>query len=127
VAAPAPAEDYDVFVSYASPDEDAVQAIVDALRARGLSVWFSASSVDDFTSITKAIERGIAHARAMVVYYSAIYPQRRACQWELTTAYLAAQREGDPRERLLVVNPEPGVDHLEPHELRDALFRPGPE
>ena len=48
---------------------------------------------------------------------------RRACQWELTTAFLAAQRAGvDPRNRVLVVNPEQGVDHVQPVELRDARY-----
>jgi hypothetical protein len=40
---------------------------------------------------------------------------------ELTAAYLAAERHGDPAERILVVNPESGLQHLQPGELHDAL------
>jgi len=50
----------------------------------------------------------------------------RACQWELTAAFLAAQREGDPRQRVLAVNSESGAEHVHPVELRDALFRKAP-
>src|SRR4029450_13408948 len=53
-------------------------------------------------------------------------PPRRPCQWELTAAYLAAQSGGDPGQRILVLNPEPTMDHLHPPELRDPIFRAPP-
>ena len=40
--------------------------------------------------------------------------------------FLAAQTEGDPRRRVLVINPESGADHIHPIELRDAKFRNAP-
>ncbi len=40
--------------------------------------------------------------------------QSRPCQMELTAALLAAHREGDPRRRILVINPEPSGTHIEP-------------
>jgi hypothetical protein len=70
--------------------------------------------VDDFASITATITEALAHS------------QRRACQWELTYAYLTGQREGDPRRRTLVLNPEPSSDHVHPVELRDARHWPWP-
>lgn len=42
----------------------------------------------------------------ILAYCSKTNPRRRACQWELTAAFLAAQVEGDPRRRVLVVSPE---------------------
>ena len=45
---------------------------------------------------------------------------------ELTAAFLAAQREGDPRRRVLVINPEGAPAHIEPLELRDARYTAAP-
>jgi hypothetical protein len=120
-------EQYDLFVSYARADSARVAPLVTALRAVGLKVWFDETDVADFQGITDAISRDLANAKALLAFYSAIYPTRRACQWELTAAFLAAQREGDPRRRVLVVNPEPRSDHLQPIELRDARFRTAPQ
>jgi hypothetical protein len=114
---------YDVFISYAHGDRAQTIALRDALTAHGLSVWLDESEIDTFASITAAVATGLAHSKVLVAYYSREYPSRRACQWELTAAFLAAQRAGDdPRKRVLVVNPEQATDHLHPVELRDALF-----
>ena len=45
---------------------------------------------------------------------------------DMTAAFLAAQTEGDPRRRVLVINPEAGADHIHPIELRDGKFRNAP-
>jgi tetratricopeptide (TPR) repeat protein len=113
---------YDAFLSYAHADRVEAEALRAALERRGLDIWLDGTELQTFESITRAIERGLRHAKALVALYSTSYPTRRACQWELTWAFLAAQRHGDPRERVLVVNPVEGVDHIEPVELRDALF-----
>jgi hypothetical protein len=36
------------------------------------------------------------------------------------------QREGEPRRRVLVVNPEAAPGHIEPIELRDAQYAAAP-
>ncbi|WP_416484527.1 TIR domain-containing protein [Streptomyces sp. CL12] len=118
--------EWDVFVSYSRSDADRVGVLVEALRGRGLRVFVDDTAVDDFASITATIAEALAHSRVLLALYSADYPQRRACQWELTYAYLAGQREGDPRRRALVVNPEPAADHVHPVELRDARYWPWP-
>jgi hypothetical protein len=117
---------YDVFVSYTWADRDAVQPLAQALRDQGLRVFVDDPEIDDFARITATITNSLAASKVLLAYYSSAYPTRRACQWELTAAYLAAQRAGDPAERILVVNPEPDLDHLHPGELRDALFRRAP-
>ena len=113
---------YDIFFSHAWADGEYPQQIVNALCAAGLRVWFDASEINDFVSITRAVADGLAKSKVLVAYYSKTYPQRRACQWELTAAFLAAQTNGDPRQRVLVVNPEATSDHIHPIELRDAKF-----
>jgi predicted component of type VI protein secretion system len=108
---------FDVFVSYAHADRDPVVELRDALVAQDLTVWIDDREIDTFASITRAIEQGLARSRVLLAFYSHEYPQRRACQWDLTAAFLAAQRAGeDPRLRVLVMNPEPGAGHVEPVE-----------
>jgi hypothetical protein len=112
---------YDVFISYSWADRQAVQPLAQALRDHGLRVFVDDPEIEDFARITTTITHGLAASRVLLAYYSAAYPTRRACQWELTAAYLAAQRAGHPSRRILVLNPEPSLDHLYPGELRDAL------
>ena len=114
---------YDVFLSYHRDDAEIAERLRRALSAEGLEVFFDDHEVEDFESITARLSVGLARSKALLALYSATYPARRACQFELTTAFLAAQRAGDPRARVLVVNPEEGVEHIAPAEVRDALFR----
>lgn len=53
---------------------------------------------------------------------SADYPTRFACQHEFATAYLAGHAEGDPLRRVIAINLERTLDHIEPKHLRDALL-----
>ena len=119
-------EGYDLFVSYARADRDAIRPLAEALRERHLRVFIDDHEIDDFARITTTITRSLAASRVLLAYYSTTYPTRRACQSELTAAYLAAQRGDDPSRRILVLNPEPTMDHLHPPELRDAIFRTAP-
>jgi hypothetical protein len=114
---------FDLFLSYKRSDVDTVRALAHALRERGLEVWLDENRVEDFTSIQRSIEEGLAHSKALLAWYSASYPQSYACQWELTRGFTAAQREGDPRRRVLLINPEASNAHIHPIELRDALYR----
>jgi tetratricopeptide (TPR) repeat protein len=115
---------FDVFVSYAHVDTPQVERIRWALGAQGLRVWYDETEVAELERITKSIVSGLAHSKALVAYYSAVYATRRACQWELTAAFVAAQAADDPARRVLVVNPESDVRHIEPVELRDTkVFR----
>jgi len=119
---------YDVFLSHAHQDSAAAGSLAQSLRERGLRVWFDESEIESHDGITGAVRAGLARSKLLVAYYSDLYPTRRACQWELTAAFLAAQALGeDPRRRVLVVNPRQGhdgealFDHIQPVQLRDAL------
>ena len=117
---------FDVFVSYRHQDAENVRPLVDALRARGLAVWFDEADVESFGSIQHAIEQGLSLAKALLAYYSAAYPESLPCQWELTRAFVAGEAEGDPRRRVLLINPEPANTHIHPIQLRDARFLDAP-
>lgn len=117
---------YDVFFSYPHNNSKEVMQIYEALRARGLNVWIDHSEIRDYASITRSIVEGLARSKVLLAYNSLNYAHSRACQWELTAGFLAAQREGDPRQRVLIINPEEMVEHIHPVELRDELFQKAP-
>src|ERR1700735_242817 len=99
-------DNYDVFISYAHVDSAAVKQLVAALVARGLRVWFDESDIPTFAGISQRVAQGLTQSRAFLIYYSRIYPTRRACQCELTAAFVAAQAASGGFGRLLVVHPE---------------------
>ncbi|MBT2387783.1 toll/interleukin-1 receptor domain-containing protein [Streptomyces sp. ISL-11] len=111
---------WDVFLSYSRGDAHRIAPLRDRLLASGLDVFVDEVTVAGFAGISDTIRDGLARSKALLACYSAAYPERQACQWELTAAYLAGLREGDPRRRVMVVNPEPTADHIHPVELRDA-------
>jgi tetratricopeptide (TPR) repeat protein len=117
---------YDVFFSYPHKDSEKVMLILEALKARGLKVWIDTNEIRDFAGITRSIVDGLAESRVIMAYYSLNYAHSRACQWELTAGFLAAQREGDPRQRVLIINPLKMAEHIHPVELRDELFQKAP-
>ncbi len=117
---------FDLFVSYRHADADDVRLLAQALRDAGLQVWLDESNIEDFASIQRGIEQGLGQSKALLAWYSSRYPDSLACQWELTRAFTTAQHEGDPRQRVLLINPEDGNGHIHPIELRDALYRCAP-
>ena len=95
-AADAPSA-FDLFVSYRRKDAGPVLRLVDLLVASGLRVWLDQREIGDFDSITDEIKRGIAQSKALLAWYSADYTKSRPCQQELTAAFIAALRDGEPR------------------------------
>ncbi|MGW5635989.1 TIR domain-containing protein [Streptomyces sp. NPDC003832] len=116
---------HDVFLSFGGHDRAKAERITEALRERGLTVFLD-ENIRTGQGVTETIERALASSRTLLVYYSAGYPSRYACQFELTAALLAGQREEDPAGRIIVINPEPSEEHLFPVELADASFARAP-
>lgn len=115
---------YDVFLSFtraSSGADEETARLEKALTRKGLRV-FRDVHIDEFTGITGELASALAASKVLVAYYTREYPTRYACQWELTAAFVAAQRDGDPRRRVLVVNPGPGSSHIRPIELADAKY-----
>lgn len=73
--------------------------------------------IDSCASIQRTISQGLARSKLLLALYSQAYSQRRACDWELAAAYVA----GAP-DRILVLNPEDGADHIQPQSLREHRF-----
>jgi hypothetical protein len=115
-------ERWDVFLSCTRRDRRGPVEVEHALKQAGLRV-FRDTAIDEFDGITDDIVRALAGSAVLLAYYSREFPARYACQWELTAAFIAAQRAGDPRDRVLAINPEaPESGHLAPIELADAKF-----
>jgi hypothetical protein len=105
-----------------SPDRAAFKGGV-VIKA-GLRVWVDRTGIPKFEDIQARVRNGLARCRLLVAYYTRDYPASRACQWELTAAYLAGEREGDATRRVAVIRsgPSDGVDHLQPVALRSGAF-----
>ncbi|MGW1809092.1 tetratricopeptide repeat protein [Streptomyces sp. NPDC002078] len=112
----------EVFFSYARADRAGAMPVVEALRRAGLRVFLDETGIDEFQGITPRIRSALAGARLFVAYYSVTYPTRPACQWELLTAFRAATALGHAADRILVINPESGPDHIQPVSLRDSRY-----
>lgn len=113
-----------MFVSHSHADEERAATIASALSEAGLRVFRAIGALDPFTSISQSVLRALRNSRVLLACYSADYPTRSACQYEFATAYLTGQTEGDPLRRVLAVNLERTVDHVEPRHLRDVLLPP---
>jgi WD40 repeat protein len=72
----------DVFVSYARADSEIVNELVVCLESVGLTTWRDTRDIDEFDSITRRLEEGMATSRCVVMCLSQTYPARPACQWE---------------------------------------------
>ena len=116
---------YDIFFSYSHADKDEVMPICRALRAAGLDVWIDKTEVKDGASITRSLVEGLARSKVLLAYYSQNYPRSRACQWELTAAFLAAQHDGKgrPERRIRIIKPKGVPVEIHPVELQDARYR----
>jgi hypothetical protein len=108
---------YDIFISYAHKDIEPVGALVRSLGAEGLRVFVDETEIEAFGDIQRRVEHGIARSKVLVAWYSRNYAKSRACQWELAAGYLWSSGE-----RVFVINPESGSDHIQPRSLLDRRF-----
>lgn len=74
--------EYDVFISHASEDKDAfVRPLAQALREKGLNVWYDEFTLKLGDSLRESIDRGLAGSRYGLVilshhFFSKDWPQR---------------------------------------------------
>ena len=79
-----PEEEWDVFISHASEDKDAIATpLADALRAKGLRVWYDDFALKMGDSLRQSIDRGLARSRFGVVILSGYFFQKHWPQQEL--------------------------------------------
>lgn len=113
---------HDVFLSFTRRGPaDLAARVVKVLEDAGIATFVD-KTVPVGEGISDHIVEALAGSRLMVVIYSAAYPRRRACQWELIRTYLAGAAEGDATGRLLVINPELTDDHIVPAAVADTMY-----
>ena len=79
-----PEEEWDVFISHASEDKDAIATpLAEALRAKGLRVWYDDFALKMGDSLRQSIDRGLARSRFGVVILSGYFFQKHWPQQEL--------------------------------------------
>lgn len=86
VAPPSPALDkaYDVFISHASEDKDAiVRDLAHALQDRGLEVWFDEFALRVGDNLRRRIDAGLSSSRFGVVILSPAFLAKNWPQYEL--------------------------------------------
>jgi hypothetical protein len=101
-----PAKAYDLFLSHASEDKDAIaRPLHEALRAAGVSVWFDEAVLKLGDSLRKKIDEGLARCRYGVVILSPIFFSKAWPQLELDGLVVR-----DARSTALPVDPEESSD-----------------
>jgi hypothetical protein len=81
---PAYEREYDVFISHASEDKDAVvRPLAQALREQGLDVWYDEFTLKIGDSLRRKIDSGIARSRFGIVVLSPPFLAKGWPQYEL--------------------------------------------
>jgi hypothetical protein len=94
-------EEWDVFVSHASEDKDAIaRPLADSLRAKGLRVWYDDFSLTVGDSLRKSIDQGLSASRFGVVILSTHFFEKHWPERELNGL---ATREVDGKKVILPV------------------------
>ncbi len=93
-----------------------VRLLRDALLAEELDVFYDADELQELDDIELRIRECLGGSTLLVCWYSDVYRQRRGCDWELMAGLTT-----DP-ERVVAVNPEPGVEHILPASLRGFIL-----
>lgn len=76
--------EYDVFISYASEDEESfVAALADLLTNFGVKVWFAPAILKIGDSLSRSIDKGLANAKFGVVVLSKAYITKPWPEYEL--------------------------------------------
>jgi tetratricopeptide (TPR) repeat protein len=114
---------FDVFLSFTRTGHpELARRVAEVLNVAGISTFVD-TSVEAGENISERLIAELRGSRLMVIVYSATYPTRDACQYELMQACLAGVAEGDLCRRILVINPEDGKGHIVPAVLAHHLYR----
>lgn len=98
---PAGTKKWDVFISYAGEDRETVaRPLAEALRARGLAVWFDKFELSLGDRLRRKIDEGLANSRYGAVVLSPAFFQKHWPQLELDGL---AQREVDGQKVILPI------------------------
>lgn len=87
---------YDLFISHASEDKDAVaRPLARALSIRGFAVWFDEEQLEVGDHLRRSIDAGLAASRYGVVVLSHSFFEKRWTQSELDGLFAREMTEGE--------------------------------
>jgi len=116
-----------LFVSYSRKNSADVIPFVERLADAGVDVWIDRQEIAAFDDFPLRIREALAGSGALLAWYSREYAESIYCQKELTAAWMSAQGlPGGAQPRILIVNPEPGVDHVCVGDLARQNYLPAP-
>jgi hypothetical protein len=87
---------FDIFLSYAHRDQDAVRPIAAALNARGYAVWLDSTHLRAGDSIVQAIHTALSRANVYLVFLSKSALASNWVRQELDTALALTLSTGSP-------------------------------
>lgn len=86
---------YDVFISHATEDKgDLVRPLAEALRERGLDVWYDEFELRLGASLRQGIDRGIANSRFGIVVFSKAFFAKNWTNYELNGLVAREMHDG---------------------------------
>ena len=123
---------YDIFLSYAESDKENALKLRGALLNQGLAVYSDEERTASYDCILNILNEGLSLSKALLAYYSREYSRSRTCQWEITQAFIAGEKEARASEaialsRIIIVNPERSKKHIFPEEFGKAFSARLPE
>src|SRR5438552_16623357 len=84
---------WDVFISHASEDKDAIaRPVAITLSAVGLSVWFDEFALTASDSLSKSIDHGLANSKYGIVIVSTRFLDKKWPQRELAGLFAREDR-----------------------------------
>lgn len=108
---------WDVFISHASEDKEKfVRPLADALRSLGVSAWYDETTLRLGDSLSRSIDKGLAHARYGLVVISPTFIRKPWPEYELRAL---VAKEVDGRKVILPI--WHGVDRSQVMEFSPAL------
>jgi hypothetical protein len=121
VVGPPAKQKWDVFICHASEDKDEIaRPLAEALRARGVSVWYDEFSLKLGDSLRQSIDRGLAHSVYGVVILSPSFFEKHWPQQELNGL---ASKEVHGQKVIIPLWHKLGFDEVQQHSpmLADRL------
>jgi nucleoside 2-deoxyribosyltransferase len=114
--------DHKVFISYSHPDSEWARSFAEALRQRGVPVWFDEFDVAPGESLRDALEAGLRESDIVVTVLNSQNPAKPALFFELGAAI------GMNKRVVAIVPKDLDLAHL-PFEfrLRKYLLRDSPQ
>jgi hypothetical protein len=90
-------KNYDLFISHTAEDRDFVRSLADALRRKGLSVWYDEAQIHSGDALGAKIDAGLSQSNFAVVVLSPDFLSKDWPQHEVHALLSHERDQGTPR------------------------------